>query len=363
MNKFFGWLNNYNNFSKGDRNTILILSIFILLLFIGIIVVDNIQPKSKYDYEQYQLMLNALEAPKTESTQKRESLFIFDPNTITAEMMDSLDLPGFVKRNIISYRKAGGRFSSSADMKKIYGMNDSIFYVIESFISIGNKANLNKNKTKEEVQIIGFIDPNRADFNQLVDFGFNTFQSNNIIKFRKEVGPFRTKTDLLKIYGIDSTFFKSVENQIQIEVVEEAPEVINDFFLTEVELNSADTTDLMELKGIGFVFANRIIKYRNLLGGFYVASQLLEVYNFPEETFDNIKNNISVDTFLIKKINLNFAEYADLLRHPYLNKKQVEAILNYRDNNGSFQNILDVKTSGIIDSETFARIRPYFTCR
>ena len=69
------------------------------------------------------------------------------------------------------------------------------------------------------------------------------------------------------------------------------------------------------------------------------------------------------DTFLIKKINLNFAEYADLLRHPYLNKKQVESITNYRDNNGSFQKILDVKTSGIIDSETFARIRPYLTCR
>jgi len=89
----------------------------------------------------------------------------------------------------------------------------------------------------------------------------------------------------------------------------------------------------------------------------------LEVYNFPEETFENIKNGISADTFLIKKIRLNFAEYADLLRHPYLNKKQVEAVLNYRDKNGSFQNILQLKTSGIIDSETFSRISPYLTCR
>lgn len=356
-------INQYFNFSKKDRSAILIIAIFILLSFVGIVIVSNIQPKSKYNYEQYQLLLKDLEAPDNNHLQNEKVMFVFNPNTIDWETLDSLNLPEFVKRNIINYRKAGGRFSSSADVRKIYGMNDSIYNAVEPYVSIPKKTNSVKKIKKVEIIFTGFIDPNFSDYNQLVEFGFNSFQSNNIIKYRKEVGTFKTPTDLLKIYGIDSTFYKSVEKHIQIEAIEETPITINNTIEVKIELNSADTTDLMKLNGIGTVFAKRIIKYRNLLGGFYSASQLLEVYNFPEETFLNIEKSFSVDTFLIKTINLNFAEYADLLRHPYLNKKEVEAVLSYRDNNGSFQNILDLKTNGIIDSETFDRIRPYLRCR
>ena len=48
---------------------------------------------------------------------------------------------------------------------------------------------------------------------------------------------------------------------------------------TLVELNTADTTILKKVPGIGSTFARRIIKYRELLGGFYDVSQLAEVYD------------------------------------------------------------------------------------
>jgi len=364
MNKIFRqFWKGYNNFSKGDRSAIIFLGIFILLLFVGIIIVNNIQPKSKYNYAQYEQLLKDLESPKTNQRQSKKVLFVFDPNTITQERIDTLDLPEFVKQNILNYRKAGGRFSSPAEVKKIYGMNDSIFKVIESFINIADKIDLQADKKNEVIRINGNIDPNNADFSQLVEFGFNRFQANNIIEYRKRDGFFKTKTDLLKIYGIDSAFFKVIENYIQIEVAKKSPIAHFNPVVLQVELNSADSTELMKINGIGSVYARRILKYRELLGGFYSTTQLLEVYNFPEETFKNIESSISTDTLLLKKIRVNFAEYADLLRHPYLNKKQVEAVLNYRGKNGSFQNILQLKTNGLIDSETFSRIRPYLTCR
>jgi len=330
MNKIFGWLKGFNSFSKGDRNAIIILGIFILLFFVGVIIVNNIQPKSKYNYSQYEQLLNDLESPENNHRQSGKVLFVFDPNTINSEMLDSLDLPEYVKQNILNYRKAGGRFKATAEVRKIYGMNDSIFKSIESYIVIAGKTDLNENKRDEAVRINGFIDPNKADFNQLIEFGFNRFQSNNIIEYRKRAGSFKTKTDLLKIYGIDSAFFKSIESFIQIEVAEESTIVSYNPVVIKVELNGADSTELMKVNGIGPVYARRILKYRELLGGFYSTAQLLEVYNFPEETFKNIESSISADTLLIKKIRVNFDEYADLLRHPYLNKKQVEAVLNYR---------------------------------
>ena len=363
MNKFFGWLKSYNDFSRGDRNAIIILSVLILILFITIIIVGNIQPKSKYNYSEYVELLNEMEAPNLVNPISKKSLFVFDPNTAHDEILDSLDIPEFIKRNIISYRKAGGHFSSLQDVRKIYGMNDSIYNILENYVLITERTNSKAIKLIEESRINGFIDPNTADFNRLIGFGFNKFQANNIIEYRKRNGSFKTKTDLLKIYGIDSSYVKLIGDHIQFENTEKFTITSNNPILVKVELNSADTTELKKLNGIGSVYAARILKYRDLLGGFYSVSQLLEVYNFPEETFKNIENNISADTLLIKKIRINFAEYADLLRHPYLNKKQVEALLNYRDKNGSFQNILQLKTNGLIDSEIFLRISPYFTCR
>ena len=45
-----------------------------------------------------------------------------------------------------------------------------------------------------------------------------------------------------------------------------------------VELNSADSTTLQLLHGIGPAFARRIVRYREKLGGFSNKEQLLEVY-------------------------------------------------------------------------------------
>jgi DNA uptake protein ComE-like DNA-binding protein len=363
MNKFYEWFKSYNDFSKSDRNAILILCCLILITIIAIVVVNHIPTKSKYNHAEYGQLLQEMEAPANDRRIFGKSLFHFDPNVVSDEILDSLDIPLFIKRNILNYRKAGGRFTSSQDIRKIYGMNDSIFSAIKDFIVISeNKKTFveNINSTKE---IKGFIDPNVADFSQMVNFGFNRFQSKNIIEYRAKGGVFKTKTDLLKIYGIDSVFFNSVENNILVSVPDETPFVKSNPVLLHVELNNSDTTELMKLNGIGAVYASRIIKYRNLLGGFYSTSQLLEVYNFPEETYKNIENNISVDTLLIKKIRLNFAEYVELLRHPYLKKDQVSAILKYRDKNGAFKEIIQLKTMGLIDSESFDKIRPYLTCR
>ena len=79
------------------------------------------------------------------------ALFNFDPNTISELGLDSLNLPDFVKGNIINYRKANGRFKEVADLRKIYGMNDSIFNVVEKYIIISmpeKKAEKTKNSKR-----------------------------------------------------------------------------------------------------------------------------------------------------------------------------------------------------------------------
>lgn len=363
LNPFKRFVTQYFNFSKKDRNAILVLITLILIVLTAYILIDYIEPKSKYNYAEYAKLFDELLAEELKAESHGRSLFAFNPNTIDSLSLDSLLIPAHIKRNLLNYRKAGGKFPNAAQFRKIYGMNDSVFAAIENFIEIPDtKLKKGGTETQPEKIIMGYFDPNDADVKTLLSFGFNLFQSNNLVKFREKGGVFHTKNDLLKIYGIDSTFIISIEKHIQInpvkrnEKVTEAPVLL-------VELNSASKDELISLNGIGTVFAERIIKYRDLLGGFHSKHQLLEVYNFPPEAFMAIEKNLKVDSVLLKKIRINFVEYAELLRHPYLDKKQVEAILAHRSRQGAFQKPEELKLLAAIDSATFVKIRPYVLCR
>ena len=367
-------LREYFYFSKKDRRGVLMLGAIIVLVIAGIFIADNIQLEQEYDFSEFKKAIQELEQEKNTGNQKY-SLFGFNPNTISEDEIDSLLLPRFVKNNIINYRKAGGKYHLPEDVRKIYGMNDSIFAAIEKYIIIPEpetEKTLSEETEAiaakpEPVQFSGTFDPNTADSILLTKFGFNSFQTSNLLKYRNSGGSFSLPADLLKIYGIDSAFFSIIKNNIAIEPelaqTFEKPEELDVEAKIEVELNSADTTDLMQLSGIGSVFAKRIIKYRQLLGGFYSTEQLLEVYNFPEETYRNIHSNISADTERIQPIRLNFAEYGELLRHPYLEKEDVEEILEFRNKKGPFRNLEEFEKLGILDTEKVEELRPYLTCR
>lgn len=129
-----------------------------------------------------------------------------------------------------------------------------------------------------------------------------------------------------------------------------------------LELNSADTADLQRLWGIGPVYAARIVRYRNLLGGFVDIQQLREVYGLADSVFRRIAPQLSVDTSRIRRLDLNTASYGQLLRHPYLDKHQVAAILRLREKQGPFLSTDDLHRIPIIEQETFNKIIPYLTC-
>ncbi len=293
------------------------------------------------------------------------TLFRFNPNTISAEGLDSLDLPANVKRNIINYRKAGGVFKTTQDLRKIYGMNDSIFSIISEYVVTNNSNSeektahgaINTNNVKE-----GFFDPNQAEINDLMEFGFNQFQAKNLVAYRNKGGTFKVPEDILKIYGIDSALYQSIKNNIRIEYSAEniTPSKAEPIY---IELNEADSADLVELNGIGPSFASRIVKYREMLGGFYAPTQVLEVYNFPIETYSKIEGNIYADTLKIKKIRINFADFREFIKHPYFSKQKVELILKYREKHGPFASPADLKASGIFDESEFKKVIPYLTCR
>jgi DNA uptake protein ComE-like DNA-binding protein len=142
------------------------------------------------------------------------------------------------------------------------------------------------------------------------------------------------------------------------QVVEEA-EIVSNRKQSLINLNSCDSAALVVLPGIGPVLSSRIIKYRNLIGGYVSVNQLREVYGLKEETFSMISSMVFADSLSVRKIRINKADYKELIRHPYFQKSEVAAIMKYRELKGKITDIRVMTGNNLISQETSKKIRPY----
>ncbi len=102
-----------------------------------------------------------------------------------------------------------------------------------------------------------------------------------------------------------------------------------------VDLNTADTTLLKRLPGIGSSFAKRIVEYREKLGGYCETVQLLEVYRMDTARYNEIKDYVKIDSlFVPNKLKINSDAFKMMVKHPYLEYDDVKKIVNHREQKG-----------------------------
>ncbi len=126
-----------------------------------------------------------------------------------------------------------------------------------------------------------------------------------------------------------------------------------------LNINTCDSASLEALRGIGPVLSARIVKYRNLLGGYSSIEQLREVYGLSDDTFKLIAPKIFADSTEVRKIKINSADYKGLIRLPYFDRYEVATILKYRELKGRIKNIDDLIDNKIITTEKAVKIKPY----
>ena len=130
-----------------------------------------------------------------------------------------------------------------------------------------------------------------------------------------------------------------------------------------IEINTADTTDLIKLPGIGPYYAGRIIKYRELLGGYYRKEQLLEVYGMDSARYLGYQQFILIDTSKIRKININMVEFKALLRHPYFDYEMVKEIFNYKRKVKQIRTASELQSANVVSLTTYSKIMPYLNTK
>lgn len=270
------------------------------------------------------------------------------------------------------------------------------------------------------------FDPNTADSTQFLRLGLRPWQVRNIYKYRAAGGRYRKPTDFARLYGLTLKQYKRLEPYIRIEkevmaadvygnIREEYPRPHYDYPVKlrkgeHININTADTAQLMTVPGIGAYYARQIVRKRARLGGFASPKQLLEIEGFPEtaieymevgvgkqngksafaasghtdgdakakESSSNTNANAlaskasltakngkqSADITVkpkeeLKKIRVNHDDVRTMAKHPYMRYFHAKDIEKYRRLKGKLKSVAELRRLPSFTQEDIAKLTPY----
>lgn len=235
-----------------------------------------------------------------------------------------------------------------------------------------SRAHIYYNVEEKKAERFAF-DPNTADSTQLLRLGLRPFIVRNIYKYRAKGGRFRKPEDFARMYGLGKEEYKSLAPYIRISSdYQPASSLI---FETEksstpkdtlrypvklsvgehIALNTADTTTLKRVPGIGSGYARAIVNYRNRLGGYVDVNQLLDIKGIPSEALQYIVLGNSD----VKKLDVNHLSLNQLKQHPYLNFYQARALVESRRLHGPLRSAADLRLISDFTEADIKRLIPY----
>lgn len=225
-------------------------------------------------------------------------------------------------------------------------------------------------KYKEEFPIELFsFNPNEINDSISKSLGMPKYLSSRIINYVNKGGRFRIKKDLLRIYGMDSALYFRLEPYIALP--DSAPEIKryassfetgkkSEKPLQIYDLNTCTHGQLTDISGIGNWRANQILNYRNRLGGFTSIEQLCEINSVDSAVFEQIKNQLTVNSPLFRKISLKNFQCRDVF-HPYLKKELCREIEKKLFLNPNLKNLEDLRSLPSMNDSLWQKLSPYLT--
>ncbi len=215
------------------------------------------------------------------------------------------------------------------------------------------------------------FNPNKLPVEAWKKMGFTDQQIRTIKNYEAKGGKFKRKEDLKKIYSISDVEYKIIEPYINIPSLYKSKtgKIIKrknnpaKVIYKNIEVNSANSTELTTSLGLSSWLAKRTISYRDILGGYVDKDQLKEVYGFNDSIFKSVERYIIVDTSTIVKIDINNVEFKKLLKHPYFDYNTTKSFFNARNKTGSFSSIDQLKLIDGINDSTLSKVGYYLYFR
>jgi competence protein ComEA len=226
-------------------------------------------------------------------------------------------------------------------------------------------------RTEEKKARLFVFDPNLLDAKGWSDLGLPERNIRTLLNYRSKGGRFRQAEDLQKIWGLPPGFYERVKAFIRIASPPEQKRDWEDRAWRPVDapsrpeplavgINTADSAAWEALPGIGGRLAQRILSFREKLGGFYSVEQVAETYGLPDSVFTRIRPRLRLDGN-VQKINLNTVSKEALQAHPYFRWKLANVLINYRAQHGPLNDLDAFRRHPLLTDSLWNKIRPYLT--
>jgi DNA uptake protein ComE-like DNA-binding protein len=192
-------------------------------------------------------------------------------------------------------------------------------------------------------------------------------------KYRAKKGRYRTKSDFRRLYGVTDSMYQALEPFLLLpDTLPRRDSVRTDtlrrdtsrtYYVHEkrdtiIELNSADTSSLQYIRGIGKYTAVQIVRYRQRLGGFVSVEQLREIEGLDYVKWDSVMPHLWADREQIERLKINTASVERLQRHPYMSFEQAKAVYTLRRKRIRLHNIEELRGLPFTE-EQLTRLAPY----
>lgn len=148
-------------------------------------------------------------AKNTKPEKNNIKYYAFDPNTMDLEGWKSFGFSDRQAQTIINYRDRNlkGSFKSLEEIQRCFVISPEKFAEMKPFIRLNtmfaNPSNQNQELNQQEKTDFSKVDLNSITFRQLIEFGFDERAAGSMIGFRKKLGGFVNKEQILTTYNID----------------------------------------------------------------------------------------------------------------------------------------------------------------
>tara|TARA_B110000908_G_scaffold38000_1_gene45726 strand:+ start:126 stop:1082 length:957 start_codon:yes stop_codon:yes gene_type:complete len=190
------------------------------------------------------------------SKNRNDSLFNFNPNSVSEYELESLGLSSGQAKTLINFKQKGGKFYKKEDLKKIYSISDELYNKLEPYISIERDEN--------EISIIELNSATKEQLKKIRGIGEKTAE--RLIVYRTKLGGYSNLNQLDDVYGLDSTIKNNKTTYF----------IINTEVLSKIRINNITFKELLYHPYCDYNTTKKIINYREMHGDFISIEQILE---------------------------------------------------------------------------------------
>jgi competence ComEA-like helix-hairpin-helix protein len=278
-----------------------------LLMMGGMIAMKYLQPTAKptvlvedsvkTSFRDYQAKQDSIYKTKRKKTYQRDTIEIrmqmFDPNTADSVTLVHLGLKPWQAKNMLKYRAKGGKYRKKEDIKKLYGMTDSMYIALAPYIHIEQDTSAIISTQADSTQTDSLpqwksekkdtlLNLRTADTTELKMIrGIGSYRAKMIVRYREQLGGYARVEQMLEAKGMNKVIADSILPHFYIDsvLVEKMPvnrmrpemlsrhpylnfeqaKIIYEYRRKHIRIRSAD--ELRKIKGLRSEDIEKILIY------------------------------------------------------------------------------------------------------